>query len=781
MDIRLREIAGKAAGTYFMVTDNSGVTEIEETSNLRLFFINVENGPVNTIVVFKKGDTSGFQSIFGKRLRKKEKQGNFSIKSCLNALTAGPIAVMNLRVFNELDTTQIHGLNPNMSLEEKQVEEYSKLFNTNGLWTVKAKNMVGSLDNEHLLNIGNVGNADVSYFVTISKDLHVDTLTNEGDKTLSQTLLEIDEYPALKADTLVKDTFVDIWCFNNTFDPTTVSTNPYYGHLFNATGLMDYQSLESLTLIPESGFNKRITGSLIPNLKNEFDENISVDVLMNSVFPETGLICYINDDVLENEDLDDLSVINTSFAGYYAFDNSLNDNGTLLSHRLQDDLTASPSIDLDLITDVNIETNILAETGAPKIISYQATTSTIYVDENVKTEVIGIYENGIRVGARIEDENGVISTVKSIQILEADSTTGVVLGELLTYTKVKYILDKALTGTKYKFVSDLLRNGKIAPTNLISYKPRVEQFTNGSAARQNEILDMMISPGIVKGLKNFIGIRYVVDCFKTFIEGGYKYQFGQLVESLDRSNKFVRAFINEPFIEDLEKSVNPLFKQSPSHPMDISYLITGGNANYSTNFLSKFSTGSEMCFYFGSVLEGNEEIPVAADVSNLFIQKTYAFDVVANATGYLDAIDGLPLNPDDDERKAMEKFRWNPIIKMNRGFTIYGNSTGQKATTALSQIHNSELLAYIKESLYNLSRDEAFKKGTYNEYLATETEVQSFMNDLALAGAIQPNPIVICNASNNTQEISKQKIKLIHVEYFNIDALDKVVFDLNLK
>ena len=132
MDIRLREIAGKAAGTYFMVTDNSGVTEIEETSNLRLFFINVENGPVNTIVVFKKGDTSGFQSIFGKRLRKKEKQGNFSIKSCLNALTAGPIAVMNLRVFNELDTTQIHGLNPNMSLEEKQTEEYSKLFNTNG-------------------------------------------------------------------------------------------------------------------------------------------------------------------------------------------------------------------------------------------------------------------------------------------------------------------------------------------------------------------------------------------------------------------------------------------------------------------------------------------------------------------------------------------------------------------------------------------------------------------------------------------------------------------------
>ena len=110
-----------------------------------------------------------------------------------------------------------------------------------------------------------------------------------------------------------------------------------------------------------------------------------------------------------------------------------------------------------------------------------------------------------------------------------------------------------------------------------------------------------------------------------------------------------------------------------------------------------------------------------------------------------------------------------------------GNSTGQKGNTALSQVHNSELLAFIKESLYNLSVDDPFKKGTYNEYLTTETEIQAFMNDLALSGGIQPNPIVICNASNNTTDVSKQKIKLVHIEYFNIDALDKIVFDLNLK
>lgn len=773
MDIRLREIAGKAAGTYFIVTDNSGVSEIETTSNLRLFFINTEKGPVNTIVVFNKGDKSSFETVFGKRMRKKEKQGNFSIKSCLDALSSGPIAVMNLRVFTELDTAQVSGVNPNKTVGEKITDKYSDLFNTNGLWTIRPKNIVNSLTQEHLLNIGNVGNANVSYFVTVADKSSVDTLTNEGDKTLKNTALEIEEYPALNGDMKVYDTFVDVWCFDNTFDSLTVSTNPYYGQLFNATGLINYSDLPVLANIPEAGFNRKITGSLIPNLKNEFDESISIDTKMNSVFAETKLICYINDDVLENTDINDLPVINTLFEGY--FDNStfdLEDVGNLLSHRLQNESTNSFTVQLNAI---DITDNVLLSNK-----SFVKYTSGIFPDISVKNIIWGIYENGIRLGDRVIDDLGKSQYITNIEIIEQNSVIDIVPASGVTYTRVKYTLSGPLSGTSYIWVKDLVRNGKVIATNLNSYVPRIEQFTNGSNARQIEILDMMLSPGIVKGLKNFTGIRYIVDCFKSFVDGGYKYQFGQLAKTLDESNKFVRALINEPFIEDLEKSTNPLFKDSPSSVFDMKYLETGGNLQYSTNFLSKSATGAEMCFYYGSILEGNDEIPSAAQISNLFIQKTYAFDVIANASGYLDTVDGLPLNPDDIERKYMEKFKWNPFIKTTKGYTIYGNSTGQKNTTALSQIHNSELLAFIKESLYNLSRDDAFKKGTYNEYLATETEVQSFMNDLALSGAIQPNPIVICNASNNTPEISKQKIKLIHVEYFNIDALDKVVFDLNL-
>lgn len=356
-----------------------------------------------------------------------------------------------------------------------------------------------------------------------------------------------------------------------------------------------------------------------------------------------------------------------------------------------------------------------------------------------------------------------------------------------TYTKVKVKcsgmvdFDSVFGKTTVVKMMPFTNTGTIQPFNLSSYKPRQDQFCNGSSVRQNEILDVMLSPGIVKGLKNFDGVRYLVDGFKSYIEGGYKSQFGNLAYQLDLANKFVRCIINEPFLEDLERSTNPLFKETPSGVFDWKYLKDGGNKNFSTTFLTKGSVGQEMCFYFGTGFVKDNKLSVpAAKISSLFYQKQLAFDVVANETGYIDGIDNVEQSPDDSDRKFMEDFRFNPVIKQGTGFTIYGNWTGQKKVTAQSQIQNSELLAYIKESLYAIGRSETFKRGTYNDYLRTETECQNFMDALALAGAIDPNPTVICNASNNTEEIRKQRIKLITVEYTPVDVLDKVVFDLKI-
>lgn len=813
MRFELREIASKAAGTYFIVTDNSSVPEIEQTSNLRLFFINSENGPVNTAVFFKQGAIAGFENIFGKRNRKQEKQGNYSIKTCLEALKTSSIFVVNLRKFEDKsDKSDIFGLSASNSEQETKSVPYTALFNKDGLWKQESENIIEKLSNKHYLNFGNIGSSNIAIFVTVAKKSEYETLTQEGENTLTQTKLEIDEYPALVADDSlkVKDTMVTVWVFNNQFDTATVTTNRYYGNLFNSTGLISTDDLERLSKIPESGFVSKMTGSLIPNLKSEFGDEISINDVVNAKYGSTGLICSINTDLLELESLQDRPVINHNLQDVYQDDFSLKSTGLYLSHRLQAITAQAFDGTQDLSTVVKANTalkinikylkdeNEITENTHKTLIKLtdfggfelDFGAGSIFKSNEEKNKLVLPTVFGLKVGSTIlvktTDGKSIWLTVQKlldhqdVTKTHPTQTDHKYITELATYEFNGLIPDTVQKIVWYKGLKET--NSLVTFTNLKAYVKRAEQFTDGTATRQKEILDLMLSPSIKKGFKSLDGVRYLVDCFKSFIEVGYKYQFGELCYYLDKeANKFVRAIVNEPFIKDMARSSNPLFKQSADDVFDLSYVATGGNEQLSTKFLTKFEKGGEMCYFFGSVLDtdGKTEIPSAVYISNKFIAKTYPWDVIANETGYLQ-INGIPLNPDDNERRALEKFHSNPIIKNKKGFTVFGNETGQLKRTSLSQIHNSELLAYIKESLYNMARDEHFKKGTYNEYLQTEVKVKDFMDSLALQNAIEANPVVQCNFENNTKDIAKQKIKLIYIEYTNINALDKIVFDLNI-
>lgn len=227
LDVELRRIVPKAAGTYFIVRDNSQVEEIEAENKMRLFFINVEQGPINMAISFAKGDKTGFQTTFGKGTRMMKKKGNFSIDTCLDALNAGPITVVNLRKFDdELDKCDVCGFNMNTQKLLKSIVEtpYRSLFNTNSFWTPTYDAMNNIVGNS-LLNFANVGNSDFSIFVVRSKN--VSTVTSEGNETLANCSMVIDEYPAIDFNQLVGDTIVDVYLFNNTFDPSTVTTNDH--------------------------------------------------------------------------------------------------------------------------------------------------------------------------------------------------------------------------------------------------------------------------------------------------------------------------------------------------------------------------------------------------------------------------------------------------------------------------------------------------------------------------------------------------------------------------
>ena len=417
MDIKLKEIVGKPAGTYFIVTDKSTITDIEQTSNLRLIFISSPKGAVNTVFIFQKGDVSGFNTIFGKSSRKQEKRGNFSLKTAEQMIQGGPIAVMNLRKFEDIDMVGICGLDSNHAIDnEINVEvPYTKCFNTNSLWTIKPKQILGELTQEHLLNLANVGDNDSSVFVIKSK-ANIETLTADANLSLRNSSLEIDDYPGLDFDMLVSDTFVDIYVFDTMFDPKTVGTNKYYGHLFDSEGCIENTSLDELTKIPEAGFNRFITGSLIPDLKNELSEEISIDTLTNSLFAETGIICYINDNVLETENPDTIDLHGYSFSNDIATGvlTPTNDE-TILSHKI----VSSSKVLCDAIPS---EAQLLDYVSNKESYKKHNLLSQGVVEIATDLKSITICKDfGIMVGDKLVGKDDNIVTVTKIELVSSDN------------------------------------------------------------------------------------------------------------------------------------------------------------------------------------------------------------------------------------------------------------------------------------------------------------------------------------------------------------------------
>lgn len=445
MDVRLQEIASKAAGTYFIVTDKSATVTQTAASKLRLFPINVEKGVTNTIVVFAKGDKTGFQAIFGKTSRIVEKRGNFSIQSCLDALDAGPIAVINLRKFEDIDLIGICGVDSNPTIVEAKTTPYADVFNTNSLWTIKPKNIVNELTDQHVLNFANVGNKDVSIFVVVSKN--ASELTNQSELSLANCTLEIDEYPGLDFEMLLKNTFVDIYVFNNTFAAPTVSTNKYYGHLFDVDGNIDLDNLFELSQIPESGFSRVVTGSLIPNLVNETDTMISIDAKMNSFYAETGIIAFINDEVLEEADK---QLIDFDGGSYYGVDGEIipDQSPYMLSHVVPEILTETEVPYPPMAVDIAEVTTDLVNMATVKISD---------------TEFIAVLETGIKAGDKFVGVNGSPVDVVGIEVLESGVFTP---DDALA--KFRMTLSQPLTGGIVQMYSDALLTTQIVSGTLVN-------------------------------------------------------------------------------------------------------------------------------------------------------------------------------------------------------------------------------------------------------------------------------------------------------------------------
>lgn len=312
LQVQLQQIELMGAGVYQLIdSTNTQLPPIVSSSRLRMIPINVKNGPINSLVYFNQRDYQGLKNTFGDITRKDERQGNFSIRTCLQALENGPIAVINLRNFEaDVDKSNYQALSTMLTNDQSEWNQaspkevqYTSLFSIDRLWSPRPDSLLENADSG-LFNIANIGTKSISVFIRKSQNQGYRQTINKYYENLNRP---VPEY--VNGEDLMVNTIVEVFVFNTDFsDMAKNQSNENYGHFFDEKGLVQtyitstgkFDSLQLLTSITESGFVQKFEGSLIAGSVDVSKNPFYIEEIVNASALVTGLMLKVNDIKYEN-------------------------------------------------------------------------------------------------------------------------------------------------------------------------------------------------------------------------------------------------------------------------------------------------------------------------------------------------------------------------------------------------------------------------------------------------------------------------------------------------
>ena len=328
-------------------------------------------------------------------------------------------------------------------------------------------------------------------------------------------------------------------------------------------------------------------------------------------------------------------------------------------------------------------------------------------------------------------------------------------------------LDVAKAYTVARFTPRCIQSDSFVGYYLKGVALRKEQFVNGTAARQNEILSQLLSGGVYRSLMDpkQIKWRYVVDPFKTYIEGNAKYQFAKICNDSKRAI----AFSSLPTKYDMMTSTDPHFKASASGPIEAEYMAAGGNMELPYSKLFSFAGqdyGAPFIGYFGNVRYNNGiddmVIPATGIISNAYMRKhmeagKHVWDIVAGSLwpiageGVTD-IDLFVSQGQGSDLDYLEPAGWDCLQIDNGVITILNDHSAQVSyESAFSYLDNLELLIYVADGIEPYLDAKRFKRNTAAARLDVKTKADAFMEQILSAGGIVSYENV-CDTSNNDEE-----------------------------
>ena len=336
----------KSAGTYRFEIDKSVITSgIDPLNNIRMFVGFSKIGPFNTPVFVS--NTKQFTELFGGIDRTLEKRGSYFHRSCLAALSVGPIYCLNLLRLTNDDKVNVMDFSVSSTGTEQTKDPsnndymYRGMYNIGTFYTPSEESFLdnigrsnkfytyGETENlpagikkttNNLLSFTNIGKTPLSVVVTKASDYNTMSYQVTCQEWYGKG--NVPEY--LNESSLISDFMVDVYIISGNWGGDYVNnpSEPYkrfasdvkFSKYFDkSNGLIRRKKPTDTTdtmfnqFLNESDVNLigKYTGCLIPGFIDKKGNNIYIEYLINNNTSTSGIMCAVNEEVFTGETMID--------------------------------------------------------------------------------------------------------------------------------------------------------------------------------------------------------------------------------------------------------------------------------------------------------------------------------------------------------------------------------------------------------------------------------------------------------------------------------------------
>ena len=322
----------KSSGVYTVEIDQSENVVLPLTTG-RLVVGSSRVGPFNTVVLIN--DLRTLKAVYGEIDPKLEKAGGYFHRSIEVALREGPVYALNVVPLSDtLDlgyftTFNTESASNNDGTSVPTTSAISNFFNKQRFWIAdyeqlnKYKNLelgddyianpggfgVTASEANKILSFVNLGNSNATIWVRKATVTGFDLTAKEWYSTVAGAETEFPVF--VHPDDFISDYFVEVIAVNGEWSNyLKLSKDPVYKVYFDEAGLKtsrasDFFALREITVI------NRTIGCLIPDFRDQRGQTVSIDRLVNRLFPTTGILCALDVKKLDLIDLTEGSFVDS--------------------------------------------------------------------------------------------------------------------------------------------------------------------------------------------------------------------------------------------------------------------------------------------------------------------------------------------------------------------------------------------------------------------------------------------------------------------------------------